>query len=295
MQPRKYSPTGFTSRRGKRHDRNSSPLGGGLRSRARSYSRLSAHDPDCRLRKSRIPEKLWDGFSAPTGIAVHPDGAVYVSNWGGSTVERIAPDGARSTVLEGIASPAGIAIDAKGTVFVSSYSGDYIVRIAPDGKGTRVAENLATPTGIAFSTDGRLLVANHAAGEILSIDPSSGSSRVLVRSLSLPVGVTEMEDGSVVASQYGGRVTRILIGGSTQELGQSFSRPGVGILSDGPDAVVAIDNGAALVRRVSFDGRSEVVAEGFEGSAVALGRAWNGDLLVGAWGAGAVYRIPQSN
>lgn len=241
------------------------------------------------------PEKLWDGFSAPTGIAVHSDGAVYVSNWGGGTVERIAQDGTRSTVLEGIASPAGIAIDATGAVFVSSYSGDYIVRIAPDGTQTRVAENLATPTGIAFSADGRLLVTNRAAGEILSIDLSNGSSRTLARSLSLPVGVIEMEDGSVVASQYGGRVTRVLPDGSTQELGQSFSRPGVGILSDGPDAVVVIDNGASLVRRVSFDGRSEVVAEGFEGSAVALGRAGNGDLLVGTWGAGAVYRAPISN
>ncbi|RLL71525.1 serine/threonine protein kinase [Ochrobactrum soli] len=240
------------------------------------------------------PEKLWDGFNAPTGIAVHSDGTVYVSNWGDSTVERIAADGTRSAVLRGVPSPAGIAIDAEGTVFVSSYSGDYIVRINPDGSHTRIAENLATPTGIAFSAEGRLLVANRAAGEILSIDPSNGLARVVARSLSLPVGVTEMADGSLVTSQYGGRVTRILPDGSMQELGESFSRPGVGILSDGPDAVFVIDNGAALVRRVSFNGRSEVVVEGFEGSAVALGRATNGDLLVGTWGTGAVYRTPIS-
>lgn len=49
---------------------------------------------------------------------------------GGGTVERIAKDGTRSTVLEGISSPAGIAIDTTGAVLVSSYSGDYIVRIA---------------------------------------------------------------------------------------------------------------------------------------------------------------------
>ncbi|MBJ6135755.1 hypothetical protein JAU75_23205 [Ochrobactrum sp. Q0168] len=150
---------------------------------------------------SATPEKLWDGFNAPTGIAVHSDGTVYVSNWGDSTVERIAADGKRSTVLKGIASPAGIAVDADGTVFVSSYSGDYIVRVNPDGSHTRIAENLATPTGIAFSAEGRLLVANRAAGEILSIDPSNGLPRVVARSLSLPVGVTEMADGSQVTSQ----------------------------------------------------------------------------------------------
>jgi len=70
---------------------------------------------------------------------------------GGGTVERIAQDGTRSTVLEGIASPAGIAIDATGAVFASSYSGDYIVRIAPDGTQTRVESNkagLSAATGI---------------------------------------------------------------------------------------------------------------------------------------------------
>lgn len=194
--------------------------------------------------------------------------------------------------LSDIRHPAGIAIDATGAVFVAAYSGDYIVRIAPDGTSTRVAEGLATPTGLAFAADGRLLVANRGSGEILSIDLSNGSRRVVARSLSLPVGLVEMKDGSVVASQYGGRVTRIVPDGSMQELGHSFTRPGVGILADDPNAVVVIDNGAGLVRRVAFDGSSNVIAKGFEGNAVALGQARNGDLLIGTWGAGAIYRTP---
>lgn len=165
-----------------------------------------------------VPEKLWDGFSAPTGIATAPDGTVYVSNWGGGTVERISADGARSTVMDGIASPAGIAVDTQGSIFVSSYSGDYVVRLTLDGTRARVAEGLATPTGLAFASDGRLLVANRAAGEILSINLSDGSRRVVARALALPVGVIEMAGGSLIASQYGGRVTHIWPDGSAQEL-----------------------------------------------------------------------------
>jgi len=71
---------------------------------------------------------------------------------------------------------------------------------------------------------------------------------------------------------------------------QSFN-PGVGILADGDDAVLVIDNGASVVRRVSFDGQSSVVVDGLSGSAVALGRAANGDLLVGTWGSGNIYRV----
>lgn len=235
--------------------------------------------------------RQWTGFSSPTGIASRPDGTVYVSNWGGGTVEQIKPDGSRSVFLSDISSPAGIAIDGAGYVFVSSYSDDYIVRVAPDGTIKRIVEGLATPTGIAFAANGRLLVANRASGEILSIDSANGQKRIIARSLSLPVGVVEMQDGSIVASQYGGRVTRILNDGSTQELGQSFSGPGVGIVADGPDAVLVIDNGASLVRRVSFDGQSRSVTQRLDGSAVALGRAASGDLLIGTWGTGAVYRV----
>lgn len=236
-------------------------------------------------------EKLWEGFSAPTGIARASDGTVYVSNWSGGMVECMTPDGSRSVLVDGVASPAGIAVDGEGSVFVSAYSGDHIIRVGLDGSTARVVEGLATPAGIAFTKDGRLLVANRASGEILSVDLASGERRVVASGLSLPVGVVEMADGSIVASQYGGRVTRVLPDGSVSELGESFSRPGVGILAAGADAVFVIDNGASLVRRVAFDGAPQVVADGLEGSAVALGRGGEGELLVGTWGSGAVYRV----
>lgn len=236
-------------------------------------------------------EPILQGFSAPVGIHALNDTDFLVSNWGGGTVERIQADGKRTIFLDKIASPAGIAVDAAGAVFVSSYSGDNIVRIAPDGTRTIVAERLATPTGIAFARNGRLLVANRSSGEIVALDLANGDRTVVARGLSLPVGVVEMPDGSVVSSQYGGRVTRITLDGTVQELGQSFERPGVGILADGDGAVLVIDNGAGVVRRVSFDGQSRIVVNGLSGSAVALGRALNGDLLVGTWGSGNVYRV----
>ena len=236
-------------------------------------------------------EAVYTGFNAPTGLASGPDGALYISNWAGGTVERIAIDGARTIFSNAIASPAGIVVDKTASVYVSSYSGDHITRIDPDGKHTRIAENLATPTGLSFSADGHLLIANRASGEVLSLNLQTGERRVLFDSFSLPVGVVEMPDRSLVVSQYGGRVTRVMPDGSRQELGQSFVRPGVGILVDGADAVLVIDNGAGLVRRVTFDGRSSEVSEKLPGSAVALGRDYNGNLMVGTWGTGALFRI----
>lgn len=236
-------------------------------------------------------EPAYTGFASPTGIAVTRDGVIYVSNWSGGTVECIAANGTRQTVLTGIGAPAGVAINTQGQLFVASYSDDYIALISEDGRQTRVSEGLATPTGITFSSDGRLLVANRSSGEIVAVNTDTGEKHVVANGLTLPVGVVEMPDKSLVVSQYGGRVTRIVPGGSSQELGGSFSRPGVGILADGSDAVLVIDNGAGVVRHVDFTGKSEVFADGLSGSAVALGRAENGSVLVGMWGTGYVYRI----
>ncbi|WP_420071727.1 virginiamycin B lyase family protein [Yersinia sp. 1252 StPb PI] len=236
-------------------------------------------------------EPLFTGFQSPTAIVTAQDGMTYVSDWSADTVTRISADGRRTILARNIPAASGLALDSAGGLYVSSYSGHYILHIAADGKSRRIAENLATPTGIAFGRNGRLLVANRSSGEILSIDVSTGQAEIVARSLSLPVGVVEMEDGSLVASQYGGRVTRISPDGKHQEMGASFNRPGVGILSDGKDAVFVIDNGANVVRRVTFDGRSTIVVNDLSGSAVALGRGRNADLLVGTWVTGNVYSI----
>lgn len=261
-------------------DRGRTAIGAGLLSLSLAAPNANAAAP------------ILEGLGAPVGIASAADGSTFISNWSGGTVERIDANGKRSIFLHGIAAPAGIAVDPAGAVFVSSYSEDYILRVDPDGTQKRVIENLATPTGLAFANDGKLLVANRASGEILSVDVATGQSETVAKSLSLPVGVVQMPDGSVVVSQYGGRVTRVHGNGSVEELGSGFVRPGVGIVADGRDAVFVVDNGASGVRRVAFDGTSHVIVKGLPGSAVALDRDHSGNLLVGTWGSGHVYRVP---
>lgn len=234
---------------------------------------------------------LHSGFAAPTGIAVDAGGALYVADWSRGTVEKIAPDGGRSVLAAGLPAPAGLAVAGDGAVYVATYSGHYLARIDRDGTVTRVASDLSTPTGLFLLPDGQLLVANQGSGEIVRVDPATGGKTTLASGLSLPVGVVAMPDGSLVASQYGGRVTRILPDGSFQELGEAFVRPGVGIVADGDAAVLVVDNGAGMVRRVDFSGRAGIVADGFSGSLVALARGGRGELLIGAWGSGHVYSI----
>ncbi|ABR75420.1 serine/threonine protein kinase [Actinobacillus succinogenes] len=239
-------------------------------------------------------EILYQDFQSPTAI-VSNEHAVYVSDWSADHIVRIAADGSRRILPVKIAAPAGLALAKDGTLYAASYSGDYILRIEADGRSERIAEGLATPTGIAFARSGELLIANQAAGEIVALNIETGKRRIAASGLSLPVGVTEAADGSLVASQYGGRVTRITTDGQPHEIGRSFTRPGVGIINDGTQAVLVADNGAGLVRRVSLDGKeSRPVTPKLQGSLVALGRGLHGETLAGAWGSGTIYRLRQT-
>lgn len=239
----------------------------------------------------RTAELLHDGFGAVTGIAPGHDDSLYATDWSGGAVVRIAPDGSRHVLTKEIPSPAGAAVDAAGNLYVASYSGDYIAHVAPSGAIRKVAVGLATPTGISFAADGRLLVANRSSGEVVAVEVSSGTKETAATGFSLPVGVAEMPDRSLVVSQYGGGITRVMPDGTQQELGAGFVRPGVGILADGDDAVLAADNGAGAVRRIVFGNAPVVVAENLPGSVVALGRGPNGEALVGTWSPGGIHLL----
>lgn len=211
-------------------------------------------------------EAAYEGFQSPVGIASIPGKAVYVSDWSANTVTRIDQNGTRTVVAKDIPAAAGVAIDQKGALFIASYSADYIVRLDSDGSVRRIAENLSTPTGITFSRDGRLLVANRGAGQVVSVDVSSGRASLVADGFSLPVGVVEMEDSSIVVSQYGGRVTRVTRDGHKQELGTSFNRPEWGLQRTGrmPSSwwttVLALFAGSRLTERHPSLERSYPVA-----------------------------------
>jgi sugar lactone lactonase YvrE len=78
------------------------------------------------------------GLGGPGGLAVAPDGSVFVCEFGqgAQRVSRIDPSGAKAIVSEGLALPIGVAIAADGAVYVDDSSG-AIYRLGPAGR-TRV-------------------------------------------------------------------------------------------------------------------------------------------------------------
>jgi len=152
-------------------------------------------------------------FDSPTGLALGPDGALYVSDTGNHTIRRVTTNGIVTTLAgsagnadyaDGSAAaarfnqPLGLAVAPDGTVLVAD-SGNHLIRVittnsivsvlagnpetfgSADGTGTNAFFN--SPVGLALAADGSLFVSDannftirrvSAAGVVTTIAGATG-------------------------------------------------------------------------------------------------------------------------
>lgn len=142
-------------------------------------------------------------FSSPMDVAVDGAGTLYVADFNGHRIRKIAPDGSVSTLAGsggvgpnagGFADgpgaqaqfnqPAGLAVDSEGTVYVADSGNHRIRKIAPNGQvstlggGQRGLVNgparqarFSSPWRIAFGPGGALYVADSGNAVIRRIAP----------------------------------------------------------------------------------------------------------------------------
>ncbi|HVP02570.1 MAG TPA: hypothetical protein VMT10_08380, partial [Solirubrobacteraceae bacterium] len=209
-------------------------------------------------------------FAALSGIALGPDGSVYVSDPNnGNRVRRIGPDGIVTTVAGGgsgsgesgaatdaaLLAPAGLTVAPDGTLYIAclgyAYSGwgGKIMRVTPDGQISRVAgradgfspdetdhipatqSGLYQPTDVALTADGSLLIADSAHNKIRRVAPDGTITTIAG-------GGTQLGDGGPATSA-------LVAGPSTVDVG--------------PDGSIYIGQGTRI-RRVLTDGSITTLA-----------------------------------
>ena len=166
-------------------------------------------------------------FSGPFGVAVDRASTIYVADSGNSTIRKIIPTGAVSTLAgsagaggsaDGIGGnarfnyPYGITVDSATNVYVADLGNQTIRKVTPDGNVTTLAglaqasgsanglgsnARFSEPHGIAVDGAGNLYVADSGNKIIRKITPAG-----MVSTLAGLVGSAGSEDGTTNQARF---------------------------------------------------------------------------------------------
>ena len=201
-------------------------------------------------------------FSTPSGLALAPDGTLYLADTGNHAIRRITPDGHVSTLAGGgtagsadgpsqqarFNGPIGIAVAPDGRIIVADTYNDRIRAIDLDGSvrtlagsgvpgaddGVADSASFDTPTGIAIDSRGIIYVADTGNGMIRIVD---SNGRVTTppwargNGFYHPLGIASAADGELYVADEGGRIAAISRDGGIRTLagdGVGF-RDGAGV------------------------------------------------------------------
>lgn len=149
------------------------------------------------------------GILNATGLALDPEGNLYVSSRHEGTVYRVTPSGAKSIFAEGMGVATGLAFDKEGMLYVGDRSGT-IFKIAHDRQVFVFAtlEPSVAAYHLAFNRQGTLLVSGpttSANETIYAIEPD-GSISSFYTGLGRPQGIAiDAADNVYVAASLRGR------------------------------------------------------------------------------------------
>jgi uncharacterized protein (TIGR03663 family) len=164
-------------------------------------------------------------LTAPRGLAIAPDGTIYVADSRNHRIEHFALDGTlikawgtNANIADGDApggtfnEPWGIAVASDGTVFVTDTWNHRIEKFSADGTFIKMwgyfgqdgsANALYGPRGIAIDKNGRLFVTDTGNKRVVVYDTDGnyitefGSLGTELGQLDEPVGITVTTDGKV--------------------------------------------------------------------------------------------------
>jgi sugar lactone lactonase YvrE len=170
-------------------------------------------------------------IARPAGIALAPDGSLYVADFEGGKIVRVHPvTRATTTLASGLLRPFGIVVEPGGTSLLVSESGrDRILRVAiPSGATLNAIADagLKSPAGLALAEDGTLFVADTGNHRVCRIPPGGSietyvgtgeggfngdgpSDRLLTRLFS-PAGVALGENGKLYVADTGNHRVRVV-------------------------------------------------------------------------------------
>lgn len=225
----------------------------------------------------------------PYQLALDGTGNMYVGDYTGQNVTRIAAGGGTASVVN-LGTPGGtalrditgVALDGAGNLFIGDHENSRIVVVTPGGVVSVLSISglspvLGYPAALAFDPAGNLYIADYTHGRIIEVSSlvvagstSSGQGTVLSTgtytfSASTLTGATVDAKGTVyLAAQTSNNIIQVTATGVASELtanGLTFSNPqGVGV--DRMGNVYVVDTGHTRIVEITTAGVASVLSLG---------------------------------
>jgi hypothetical protein len=196
------------------------------------------------------------GGSCIRSAGVDKDNHVWVGDWDGASLHRLAPaDGAKVDSIDISCNPYGLVIDSKGIIWVAGRGCSKLVRVDP---ATHQFQHLdpgcISPYGISLDNKGRVWVANNGCGGSVAYryDPANGSW-ASAQTQSSPRGIVGSLDGFVYVANDGSSKVAVVNADSAQTQGYidlGGGRSPVGITIDFTGFVWAVNQGTSSTTKI---------------------------------------------
>lgn len=149
---------------------------------------------------------LFQNVGIDDDMILDAEGNLYGSNFDGSRVYKVTPDGNSSIYASGFQSPNGLEFDSDGNLYVVSHFNNSIYKVFPNGE-KEVFANYTRPSGLIkeFDSD-TLIVTSYTTRSLAKIAPD-GTLIPFVTSDSLlgPVGFAYDHNNQLYIANFDGR------------------------------------------------------------------------------------------
>lgn len=248
----------------------------------------------------------WNGFNAPSGLAVDGTNNVFVADTGNNKVEKYYPNGVLNPGwglgIKGkvdVTNPVAVAVNsASTTVYVVEASTHTLDLYAGDGSlinQVTTANSIAfiNPQGVAVDGSGNVFVSDTGNQRVVQLDYQGNYTSSFATGVSI-LGTAVDGGGNVFGAASFSNTVREYTGGSLALSIPGFTSP-TGVAVDAANNLYVADTGNKQIEEFSSTGLIQQPLVVFKGSGLTSPKAVavdsNGNIYVADSGANAVVKF----
>ena len=248
-------------------------------------------------------------LSSPFQAAMDGGGNIYVGNYTGNNVVKIAAGGGSASVVSTggftFTEVTGVALDGAGNLYIADYGHSRIVLVKSTGAASVVTISglgtaISLPAALAMDAAGNLYIADYGNGRIVKVTPSGEGQVLATGSYTFTrdsvTGVAVDPAGNVYIADRASGVVKVAPSGAASLVsvpGLTLSIP-QGVAADGSGNLYIADSGHRRVIQLTAAGVGSVIqtpGQTIGTTIFGVTADSNGNLLVMDWSNNRVMKV----